>query len=105
MNDRGAVTVEAAVAVCGLLVVLALGVAGVTAVIGQLRCVDAAREAARVIARGEPARAEPAVRAIGPPGARLAVRIEADTVRVEVSAGSPLPGLRLRAEAYGVLES
>jgi Flp pilus assembly protein TadG len=106
-DDRGAVTVEAAVVVFGLLLVLVLGSATVAAVIGQLNCVDAAREAARVVARGEPERVGPLVQAIAPAGAGVAVHAEGDTVRVEVTAdpvGGLLPGVHLRARAFAVLE-
>jgi hypothetical protein len=105
--DRGGVTVEAAIAVCGLLVVLVLGACGITAVIGQLRCTDAAREAARLVARGERDRAEAAVRSVAPAGARVVVHPEGDAVRVEVSAEPALgllPGVHLRAQAFAVLE-
>ena len=105
--DRGAVTVEAAIALCALLVALGLILGGVGVVADQLRCTDAAREAARLLARGQRQLAEEAVRKIGPSGSRLAVRGEGGTVTVEVSAeplDGMLPGLRVRAEAYGVLE-
>ena len=46
------VTVEAAFAIAALVVVLVLCVSGLTAVSMQVRCVDAAREAARLAARG-----------------------------------------------------
>jgi len=105
--DRGAVTVEAAIALPALVVVFCLILSGVAAVVGQLQCTDAAREAARLVTRGERPLAEEAVRSIAPSGSRLAVRGEGDTVTVEVLAeplGGMLPGLHLRAEAYGVLE-
>ncbi|WP_238412677.1 TadE family type IV pilus minor pilin [Saccharothrix deserti] len=101
-DDRGAVTVEAALAVCGLVVVLALGVTAVMAVVGQLRCTDAAREAARLVARGDDARADGVVEAIAPEGARWAVHREGDTAWVEVSASRL--GVELKARAYAVLE-
>jgi Flp pilus assembly protein TadG len=49
----GASTVEAAIAIAALVVVLVLCLAGVSAVLMQVRCVDAAREAARLAARGD----------------------------------------------------
>ena len=60
------VTVEAAIAVCALLVVMGLAANGMTAVIEQLRCTDAAREAARLTARGERQRGEEAAGQIVP---------------------------------------
>jgi Flp pilus assembly protein TadG len=106
-NDSGMATVEAAIAIVGLVLVLTLGTATITAVIDQLRCTDAAREAARLIARGEPERADSAVQAIAPKDAHLTVRTDGDTIHVEVSAtptANLLPGLRLTARAYAVLE-
>jgi len=106
-TDRGAVTVEAAIALCAVLVVVATAVAGLASVIGYLRCTDAAREAVRLVSRGDRERAEQAVGRLAPRGARLVVRVDGDEVRVEVTAPSPgdfLTGLRLRAEAYSVLE-
>jgi Flp pilus assembly protein TadG len=100
-------TVEAALAIVGLVLVLTLGAATITAVVDQLRCTDAAREAARLIARGEPERADGAVQAIAPKNAHLAVRTDGDTIHVEVTAtptANLLPGLRLTAHAYAVLE-
>ncbi|MFI9008950.1 TadE family type IV pilus minor pilin [Actinosynnema sp. NPDC053489] len=101
-DDRGAVTVEAAVAVCGLVAVLALGIAAVMAVVGQLRCTDAAREAARLVARGDDARVPAVVEEVAPNGARWVVRKEADTASVEVTVSRF--GVGLRARAYAVVE-
>ncbi|WP_367133228.1 TadE family type IV pilus minor pilin [Saccharothrix sp. HUAS TT1] len=101
-DDRGGVTVEAAVAVCGLVVVLVLGVSAVMAVVGQLRCTDAAREAARLVARGDEGRVAGVVEQVAPRGARWAVRREGDTARVEVTVERL--GVELRARAYAVLE-
>ena len=50
---RGATTVEAAFAIAALVVVLVLCAAGLTALSMQVRCIDAAREAARLAARGD----------------------------------------------------
>jgi Flp pilus assembly protein TadG len=106
-QDAGAVTVEAAISLVSLVVVLTMVFGGAMAVGDQLRCTDAAGEAARLITRGQRQLAEEAVRNLAPSGSRLAVRGEGDTVTVEVSAqplGGLLPGLEVRAEAYGVLE-
>ncbi len=106
LGDRGAVTVEAALALCSLVVVLALAVGAVAAVSAHLRCLDAAREGARLMARGEPDRAREVVKEIGPAGAAVSVSVVGDEVTVEVSAGGPagLPGLRVSGRAVGVLE-
>lgn len=105
--DRGAVTVEAAIALFALVAVLALSLAGITAVADQVRCTDAAREAARLVARGEPERVAEAVDRIAPPGARWEVATEPGGFTVTVLAepiGGLLPGVSLRAEAFAVPE-
>ena len=88
------VTVETAIAVPVLLVAAVLA-AGAPALVGaQIRCADAAREAALAIARDAPAgQAVRAVRTLAPHGAELEVArgpltVEA-TVRAQVR---PVPG-------------
>ena len=106
-GDRGSVTVEAALALCSLVAVLGLVLAAVSAVAAQLRCVDAAREAARLTARGEPARAEDIARRSAPRGAVVAVTVRGDEVTARVSANPAaglLPGVDVGAEAAAVLE-
>ncbi|MGH3707042.1 MAG: TadE family type IV pilus minor pilin [Pseudonocardiaceae bacterium] len=106
-GDRGAVTVEAALALCSLVVVLALVLAAVSAVAAQLRCVDAAREAARLTARGDHDRAEELARRVAPRGAVVAVIVRGDEVTARVSANPVaglLPGIEVKAEAVAVLE-
>jgi Flp pilus assembly protein TadG len=105
-NDRGAVTVEAALALCSLVLVLALAVGAVAAASAQLRCIDAAREAARLVARGEPDQAWRAAESIAPGGARVDVQVAGDQVTVQVSTGGAggIPGLTVSGRALGVLE-
>lgn len=106
-RDAGFVTVEAALGLAALTVVFALLLAGVCAAADQVRCTDAAREAARLLARGDPAKAEDAARRIAPPGARLDVQRQGETITAEVRADPSvplLPGLHLRARAYAVAE-
>lgn len=96
-DERGMVTAETAVlapfaVVIGLLLVWVVSL-GVT----QVRLVDAAREGARVAARGQdPDAAEQAARRVAPGHAD--VRLEATdglvTVTVSTTAGPPLPFLR-----------
>lgn len=82
--------------------VLCLG--GVTAVSAQVRCIDAAREAARLAARGDDGTA--AVRAIAPAGAGLQVRIDGGFVVATVSSRSALlPGLTISAQAVSAVEA
>lgn len=90
-----------------LLVVFVLVLGGVRAVVGQLRCTDAAGVIARLLARGEWQRVDQILERIAPSGARLAVRSTGRTVSVEVVSepfDTLLPGLELRARTYAVLE-
>jgi hypothetical protein len=101
------VSVEGALVLFVVGAVIAVLLGGGAAVIAQVRCVDAAREAARLVARGEPERAEDAARHVAPAGAQIAVQVVGDEVVVEVSAepvGDLLPGLTVRADAMAVLE-
>jgi Flp pilus assembly protein TadG len=104
------VTAETAVVLPVLLLVLAGAVAAVVVVGAQLRCVDAAREAARAATRGEPATVVANVAAgAAPDGAVTELGGDGDTVRVTVSATvsplGPLPWhLEVSATATGVRE-
>lgn len=83
-----AVVLPAVVALSALLVWL-VGVAG-----AQLRCVDAAREAARALARDESAvDAARLAREVGPAGAQVSLRTTGVRVEVRVSALARAPGL------------
>ena len=85
-------------AIPALLVVLALAVGVVVSVGAQLRCVDAARVAARVVARGDSdLAAQRAGQGVAPRGSRIRVVHRGTQVEVEVSAETrPLgSGLRL----------
>lgn len=86
-RDQGSVTAEMAVALPGLVLVLAAALWAVTAAGAKVECIDAARAAARAAARGEPL---PAVRAAAvkaaPAGAHVALHRDDDLVEVEVSA-------------------
>ncbi|MBS2962778.1 hypothetical protein KGA66_06970 [Actinocrinis puniceicyclus] len=76
---------------------LALVVIVVAAAI-QLRCADAAWEAARGLARGEPPDfAVQSVHRFGPPGSTVSVDAADGTVLVRVSAGLPLSSAFLPA--------
>ena len=112
-NDAGYATAEAAVVLPVLLTVLALAVWVLVCVNGQLRCVDAARAAARVAARGDSASTSArAGRALAPPGAHVQIRVDGSQVRVEVTAqvrpfGAVLrllPAVRVDARAVAELE-
>lgn len=106
-SDRGAVSVEAAIALFALVAALAMTIGGVAVVVDQIRCTDAAREAARLAARGDHASAKAAVSEIAPDDARLRIDTDADGITVEVHAepvGGLLPGIRLSARAFAVPE-
>ena len=78
---------------------------GLTAVSMQVRCIDAAREAARLAARGDDGSATVAAHRIAPDGAVVQVRREGEFVVATVSARSPtLPGLIIAAEAVAAAE-
>ena len=68
-----------------LVTVLVLCLAGITAVSMQLRCIDAAREAARLAARGDERSAVAAARGVAPGGAAIDVRRDGDFVIATVT--------------------
>lgn len=106
-RDVGTVTVETAIALTAFVAVLALALGAISAAIDQLRCIDSAREAARLVARGEPDRAQAAAEEIAPGGADIAITVREDTVQVDVRVaplGGLLPGLRLHGDAYAIAE-
>lgn len=86
---------ELAAAIPALLVVLVVSVSAVRLGIDEVRCVDAARLAARALARGD---SEASARALasraGPPGAGVVVGGTGGEISVEVSASRELAGLR-----------
>ena len=106
-REQGSATAELAAALPVLVVLLLIGLTGVDATLAKLRCVDAAREAARVAARGESG--EAAARRVAPDGATLSVRVEGDVVRVVVQVrvrpfGPRLPGIAVGGSAVAAVE-
>ena len=112
-EERGAVTAEAAAVLPALLAVTLLMVWLVSVATAQVRVVDAAREAARQAARGEPDAV--AVRhgaKVAPVRASFTVARSGDQVRVKAAAEvrgpgglfSFLPGLTVEAETVAVRE-
>ena len=84
---------------------LVLCVSGLTAVSMQVRCVDAAREAARLAARGDGGSASTAAQGIAPDGAAERLRRDGELVVATVSARSALlPGITIAAEAIAAAE-
>jgi type II secretory pathway pseudopilin PulG len=97
--------VEAALGIAVLVVVLVLCLAGVTAVSMQVRCVDAAREAARLAARGDERSAVDAARRLAPDGARVQLHRDGDFLVATVVAHSNLlPTLDIAARAVSAAE-
>lgn len=112
-GQRGAVTAELALALPMLLAVTA-GLVWLLAVgVGQVRTVDAARETARALARGDDRGAAVAAGArVAPDGVRISVEHDGEQVvvtaqgRIEGPGGlfHRLPGATLRAEAVALAE-
>ena len=113
-DQRGAATAELAMAV-PLLVGVTLGLVWLLSVgVAQLRIVDAAREAARAVARGDTT-TEAVHRgvAVAPPGSRIRVTSAGEDVVVTAdgSVGGPgglfgfLPAVHLHARAVAPAEA
>ena len=101
-DDRGSATAELACSLPALALLVLAGLTAVAAVRSQLECVDAAREVARAVARGETPPAPPA-------GATVTYGREDDAVRATVSVhhsplGPHLPGFDVSATAVAAEE-
>lgn len=82
-----------------------LCLAGVTAVSMQVRCIDAAREAARLAARGDQRNAVATARRIAPPGAQVQLEDDGGYLVAIVRARSKLlPALDIAARAVSAEE-
>lgn len=106
-GDRGSVTAELAAALPALVLLLVVGLTAISAAGAKLRCVDAAREAALVAARGGDGVA--ASGHVGPAGAAVAIRTEGELIRAVVEApvrplGRHLPGFGVSATAVAATE-
>ncbi|HEX6076877.1 MAG TPA: TadE family type IV pilus minor pilin [Micromonosporaceae bacterium] len=106
-RDRGSVTAELAVGLPALVLLVLAALTAVSAVVTKLQCVDAAREAARTAARGEPG--EPAGLRVAPAGAGIAVAVRDRTIRATVSVqvrpfGPYLPSIPVAAVAVAERE-
>lgn len=102
--ERGAVTVEAAIALAALTLVLLAALGSLSAVGAAVRCQDAARELARLTARGD-GRAHQAAAAVAPAGATLEVSTVGDEIRARVTAApvGVLP-VRISGSALAIRE-
>jgi hypothetical protein len=94
-RDAGTVTAELAVALPAVLLVLAACLGGLRVGAERLRVVDAAAQAARSVAVGEPAGSWAA--AVG--ASLTGVRRDGETVCVTLHRDAPLLGLRIPVEA------
>ncbi len=96
--DRGMVTAELAVAMLGLVVVLAILLFGIGIAATHVRVQEAARVGARAAARGElDADIRRAAAAVSPGSTVYILRSDSD-VRVEISVDvEPVPGLSVAA--------
>lgn len=110
--ETGAVTAETAV-VLPLLVALTVGLAWLLSLgVAQVRAVDAARETARALARGEPEDLALSMGRQAAPGASIEVSHDAGSVVVVVvhTVSGPggllsgLPGAEVRAQAVAAQE-
>lgn len=111
-GERGAVTAELAMGLPVLLAVTAVMVWLLSLGVSQARVVDASREAARILARGDDgAIAVAAARRIAPDGAVVRVHRSGGEVRVVTSVRMrgpgglpPWPRVRLTSEAVALDE-
>ena len=85
-DDRGSVVAEFAVALPAIALVLLLGAGTLGACSRQVRLQDAAADAARLVARGEPLERATAAVTAAVPGAGAAVDHRGDLVCVTASA-------------------
>lgn len=99
-------SVEAALAIGAVVAVLAFAVAGVVVTTDHLRCVDAAREAARLVARDDHGLAREAASRIAPSGASVRITTDGDRISVVISAAPVrlLPDLVVTGEAFAIAE-
>jgi Flp pilus assembly protein TadG len=112
-QDRGAATAELALGI-PLLVALTAGLVWMLAVgAAQVRVIDASREAARAVARGDDvAAAEGVALGIAPDEAQVRIELGEDRVVVTTSARvagpggllASLPGVTVSAEAVALVE-
>jgi Flp pilus assembly protein TadG len=90
---RGSVTAETAVILPALVIILFAFLWGIGVAVAQMQCVDAARAAARAVARGERlADARTAASQAAPTGAEISMATGDDSVKATVIARLRGPG-------------
>ncbi len=108
-REAGMATAELAMVIPAMLLVLAMALTGLALAADQVRCVDAARAAARATSRGDdPAEVRQIAEDLTPSGTSVAISTGSDTALVTVTAPrrmSMLPGLpQASATAEAALE-
>ena len=96
-RDRGSFTAELAAGLPALMLLLFAALTAVSAVMSKAQCVDAAREAALAVARGEEA----------PPGVTVQIGTDAVTARASEPVrllGAHLPAITVSATAVAARE-
>ena len=84
--ERGAVTAELAIALPVLFSLLLLGVWSIGLVVLNIQCIDAARDVARAVARGEPPDQAKAIGHRTIPSGTITITREASDIHVTVTA-------------------
>lgn len=101
---EGMSTVEAAIAVAALLAVVLLCLGALSAATLRIGCVDAAREGARLAARGDPGARQTAAD-MAPDGARVQITRTGQTVQATVTVRAPLvPMVSVTGRASAAVE-
>lgn len=107
-GDRGMVTAELAACLPVLVLVLGIALTAVSLVGARVRLQDAAREAARAAARGDPAAAHQLAAGAAPRAAVTVTRTATDVVAVARERvhplGSWLPGVSISERAVAAVE-
>lgn len=85
-GERGAVTAELALALPVLVLVLLLGIWSIGLVVLNIRCIDAARDVARAVARGEPADQAKAIGRRTVPNGTISITRDSSDIHVTVTA-------------------
>ncbi|WP_165555838.1 TadE family type IV pilus minor pilin [Kribbella pittospori] len=85
-TQRGAITAELAIALPVLLTLLLLGIWAIGLVILNIQCIDAARDAARSAARGDPFDQAQAIGRRTAPGATITITRTGKDIHVKVTA-------------------
>ena len=101
--DRGTATAELAASLPAVVILLVAGLTALSAVGTHIACIDAARDVALALARGEP---RPNDRL--PRGGHVSVSSQADRISVTVTApvlGDFLPGLTVNGRAVAAMET